>query len=205
MPQDQGRNIPPGWTYNPSAKSHRNPIVAAALAGFLIAGYMAAFQFEWIDSVWDPFFGGDTEEVLTSDISHALPIPDAALGALAYLADVIAGSIGGRRRWKTAPWAVLAFGFFVGPLGIVSVLLVILQPTYVGAWCTLCMVTAVISVAIIGPALDEVLATGQHLRRVHDRGGSVWRALLGKDADDSDDEPGEGPSSDGRGAEGGTR
>jgi hypothetical protein len=196
MPQDP--NVPPGWTYNPSARSHRNPIVVAALAGFLIAGYMAAFQFRWIDAVWDPFFGDDTEEVLTSDISHALPVPDAALGALAYLADVIAGSIGGRRRWKTSPWAVLAFGFFVGPLGVVSVLLVILQPTYVGAWCTLCMVTAV-----IGPALDEVLATAQHLRRVHDRGGSVWRALLGKDRDDDDDEPAESPppTPDGRRAE----
>jgi hypothetical protein len=44
------------------------------------------------------------------------------------------------------------------------------------SWCTLCLASAVISVAMIGPAVDEVLASLQHLRRA---GGSLWRAFWG--------------------------
>jgi hypothetical protein len=47
------------------------------------------------------------------------------------------------------------------------------------AYCTLCLTTAVISVAMIGPAMDEVLASLQHLKREHRRGHSVWRAFWG--------------------------
>ena len=41
---ETGPETPPGWSYNPSAWSHRAPIVALALAGFFISRYMAAFQ-----------------------------------------------------------------------------------------------------------------------------------------------------------------
>jgi hypothetical protein len=40
-------------------------------------------------------------------------------------------------------------------------------------------VSAFISLSMIGPAMDEVLASLQHLRRVSREGGSIWRALLG--------------------------
>jgi hypothetical protein len=74
---------------------------------------------------------------------------------------------------------VLLFGLFVGPLGAVSVLLVIAQPVLFGAWCMFCLVSAAVSVAMIGPAMDEVLASLQYLRRTRDRGESVWRAFWG--------------------------
>jgi hypothetical protein len=177
MPRDQ--DIPPGWSYNPASWSQRLPIVAAALVGFFIAGYLSAYQFKWLDTVWEPFFGDGSRKILNSKISNVLPIPDAAFGALGYLADAVAGVIGGRGRWKTMPWIVVTFGILVGPLGAVSLALVILQPTMFGEWCTLCLATAVISVVMIGPAMDEVLASCQHLRRVHDRGGPLWRTFWG--------------------------
>src|SRR5690606_14481360 len=108
------------------------------------------------------------------------PFTDAFLGALGYLADAVTGAIGGKSRWRTMPWIVILFGIFVGPLGAVSVLLVILQPTFVGAWCTLCMATAVISVLMIGPAMDEFLASLQHVMREKRAGRSAWRAFLGR-------------------------
>jgi type IV secretory pathway VirB3-like protein len=74
---------------------------------------------------------------------------------------------------------VVLFGVFVGPLGAVSVLLVILQPVLFGAWCTLCLLTALLSVLMIGPAMDEVLASLQHLKREKASGHSVWRAFWG--------------------------
>lgn len=172
---------PPGWSYNPSAWSERIPIVVLAGVGFVIASYMALFQFDLISSVWEPFFGDDTRKVLTSKISEAFPIPDAALGALGYLLDAVTGIIGGRNRWRTMPWIVVVFGLAVGPLGAISIGLVILQPIVVNAWCTLCLVTAVISIVMIGPALDETLASLQYLRRVHDENRSVWRAFWGMD------------------------
>lgn len=173
---------PPGWSYNPSTWAERMPIIILALIGFFIAAYMALFQFNLIDSVWEPFFGDGTRRVLTSGISEAFPIPDAALGALGYILDVVTGAIGGRDRWRTMPWIVIIFGLAVGPLGAVSIGLVMMQPVVVGAWCTLCLTTAAISVLMIGPAMDEMLASLQYLRRVHDADDrSVWRAFWGMD------------------------
>jgi uncharacterized membrane protein len=119
--------------------------------------------------------------ILNSPVSRILPISDAALGALGYLADAVAGAIGGTRRWQTMPWVVVLFGLFVGPLGGISVLLVILQPLLYDSWCTLCLATAVISVVMIGPAMDEVLAALQYLKRQKQAGRSVWRAFWGLD------------------------
>jgi hypothetical protein len=168
---------PPGWEGNPSSWPQRLPIVGLALVGAAVAGYLAAFQLGMVDTVWEPFFGDGSREILTSRVSRVLPIPDAALGAIGYLADAVTGLVGGRDRWRSMPWIVVLFGLAVGPLGAVSILLVILQPVMFDAWCTLCLASAIVSLAMIGPAFDEVLASVQHLRRVHDRGGSVWRAF----------------------------
>ena len=167
-----GELNPPGWDYNPASWKQRIPLVLIALLGFCIASYLAAFQFRIIQTVWEPFFGSGSRTVLNSPTSRILPIPDAALGALGYLADVVTGIIGGTARWRTAPWIVVLFGVAVGPLGLVSVLLVILQPVKYDAWCTLCLSTALISILMIGPAMDEVLASLQHLGRVRARGGT---------------------------------
>jgi hypothetical protein len=171
--------IPPGWDYNPSTWSQRLPILAFSFTGFLIASYLALYQLGVFDHVWEPFFGDGSRTILHSSVSDFLPVPDAALGAAGYIADTLAGLIGGRRRWRSMPWIVVVFGLAVGPLGAVSILLVILQPVVFGAWCSLCLASAVISVIMIGPALDEVLASLQHLARVRRSGGSVWRAFLG--------------------------
>ena len=172
--------MPPGWDYNPSAWMQRIPIVVLALVGTAIAGYLMLFQVGVLDSVWEPFFGDGSERILTSWVSKLLhPIPDAGLGAFSYLLDAVAGVIGGRRRWQTMPWMVVLFGIAVGPLGVVSVTLVILQPVLFDTWCTLCLASGVVSVWMIGPAMDEILASLQHLKRVSLEGGSVWRAFWG--------------------------
>jgi hypothetical protein len=79
------------------------------------------------------------------------------------------------------PWLVILFGLAVGPLGVVSITLVILQPVLFDAWCSLCLVSALISLTMIGPAMDEVLASLQHIRRVGQAGRSRWRAFWGID------------------------
>jgi uncharacterized membrane protein len=179
MSTPDDNNIPPGWDYNPSSWPQRWPLIIIAFIGFQIALYLGFFQLEIIDEVWEPFFGSGSKKVLTSEISRALPIPDAILGAFSYLLDAVTGIIGGRSRWRTKPWIVVFFGIATGPLGAVSILLVILQPVVVGAWCTLCLVTAFISVIMISPAMDEVLASLQYLQKINREGHSVWRAFWG--------------------------
>lgn len=171
--------IPPGWDYNPASWIQRMPIIVLAVIGFLVATYLSLYQFRILSTVWEPFFGNGSIKILNSPVSHMLPIPDAALGALGYLADAVGGVVGGTRRWKTMPWIVVFFGVAVGPLGIISVMLVVFQPVLFDAWCTLCLLTALISVVMIGPAMDEVLASLQYLRRAKDSGKSLWRAFWG--------------------------
>ena len=100
-----GPDIPPGWTYNPSAWTQRLPIVATALIGLFVARYLAAYQLGHIPDVWDPFFDGSpadpqngTEEVITSAVSKAFPVSDAALGGYTYLLEILTGLVGARAR-----------------------------------------------------------------------------------------------------------
>lgn len=182
---DRGRGQPPpGWDTNPSAWGERLPIVVLATVGFVIATYLSLFQYGVIGTVWEPFFGDGSRTILTSKISDILPIKDGALGAIGYLLDVVTGVAYGQDRWRTQPWIVILFGLAVGPLGAGSIILVVLQPVLLGAFCTLCLTTAVISVLMIGPAMDEVLASLQFLRRAKDEGRSVWRAFWGIGASD---------------------
>lgn len=167
-----GRATPPGFDENPTAWPRRMLLAALALAGFCVSVYLTLFQIEVIPGVWDPFF--TSPKVLTF-----LGFPDAALGALAYATEIILLSIGGRERWRTMPWTVLALGVVILSGAIVSVLLILMQAFLVGAWCTLCLASAAISFAIFGLGYDEPLAGLRYLKRVRDSGGSAWRALLG--------------------------
>jgi uncharacterized membrane protein len=180
MTSEEKELIPPGWDYNPSSWRERIPIILLALIGAGIASYLTLFQLEIIPTVWDPFFGEGSKKILTSSISKLLPIPDAMLGALSYLSDALAGIIGGKKIWKTMPWIVILFGLAVGPLGFVSILLVISQPVFFNAWCTLCLCSALISISMIGPAMDEVLASLQYLKRVNKTEYSWKKAFWGK-------------------------
>ena len=181
----EGDDTPPGWDENPSAWKQRIPIIVLALLGVGVAGWLALYQQEVTDTVWEPFFPGGTKEIVResgfSKSFERFPIGDAALGAIGYLLDAVTGAIGGTKRWRTMPWIVIIFGIFIGPLGVISVMLVIFQPVLYSAFCTLCLISAVISLAMIGPAVDEVMASLQYLRDVRDSGGSVWSAFWGRE------------------------
>ncbi|MEK6477436.1 vitamin K epoxide reductase family protein [Catalinimonas sp. 4WD22] len=172
-----GPNVPPGWSYNPSAWSERVPVIFFAWVGFFVARYMGAFQLEFISSVWDPFFGDGTRKVLTSNVSESFPVSDAMLGAFSYILDILMGYAGGIHRWRTMPWVVIIFGILIIPLGVVSITLVILQPVAVGSWCTLCLTSATVSLLMIPFTLDEVLASAQLLRYEKKRGKSFWQVF----------------------------
>jgi hypothetical protein len=175
--------LPPGWSLNPSSWRQRIPIIVLAVVGGFAATWLALYQQGVVDRVWEPFFGdGTTSIVRDSGFSKAFerfPIGDAGLGAIGYLADAVTGAIGGTQRWRTMPWIVIIFGAFVGPFGAVSVMLTIFQPVLYDSFCTLCLFSGVVSLAMIGPGVDEVLASLQHLRRERRQGASVWRVFWG--------------------------
>jgi len=182
----------PPWNYNPSSWPQRIPICIIAGVGFLIAAYMALYQWRLIPHVWDPVFGEQSERVLDSDVSHWMKswmrMPDAALGAIAYLGDAIFGLAGSTRRWQYRPWMVIIFGIDVIPLGIVSAILVVAQGAVVGYWCFLCLCTAVISLVLVYMAYDEVLSSLIYLRRVWKETRSpraLWGATWGRPTDEA--------------------
>jgi hypothetical protein len=177
----QSGTVPPGWEENPTAWAKRIRLVVLASVGLCVASYLTLYQLGVLTEVWDPFFSDGSQKVL-----HLLePLPDAAVGALAYLTEIVLSLVGGEDRWRTAPWTVLALGFVIFCGAAVSVVSLIVQPVVVGAWCTLCLVSAFVSFAIFGWGVDEPLAALQYLGGVRARGGSSWSALWGTaDLDD---------------------
>ena len=178
--------MPPGWNYNPSTWRQRLPIIALALLGLYVSRWLAAYQMEQIPGVWEPFFAGSaddpqngTEEIITSSVSEAFPVPDAALGGFVYALEIVTGIIGSRVRWRTMPWLVILFGILIAPLGIVSISFIIIQPIVIGTWSTLTLIGAAAMLIQIPYSLDELLASLQFLRR-RAKAGRTWVTVLFK-------------------------
>ena len=186
-----GPRVPPGWSYNPSGWAQRLPIIVLALLGLYVSRYLAGYQLGHIPGLWDPFFAGSatdprngTEEIVTSWVSTALPVSDAALGGYTYLLEILTGLVGSRQRWRTAPWLVLLFGLMIVPLGLTTILFIIIQPVVLGTWSTLALVGGAAVLLQIPYSLDELLATCQFLRRRIKAGKPWWRVLFLGDTDD---------------------
>lgn len=157
-------DAPPGWETNPSRWSERGPIVGLSALGLAIATYLTLYQLDVIGSVWEPFFGTGSARILRSDFSRSLPIPDASLGALAYLIDAIGTAIGGRDRWRTRPYLVLGVGLVIALAALAGLGLAAAQPLAFGTGCTLCLASTAISVALAWLAHREVRAAWEHGR-----------------------------------------
>lgn len=191
-----GPLVPLGWSYSPSNWGERMPIIALAVIGLVVSRYMAAYQLGHAESVWEPFFDvpgekNGTEHIITSPVSEAWPVPDAGLGAFVYLLEIIAGLMGSRERWRTMPWVVVAFGIMIVPLGVVSITFIVIQPIVIGTWCTLCLIGAAAMLLQIPYSLDELVATGQFLRRRKQAGRSLVQVFFTGDTDDGQAEGGE--------------
>lgn len=72
---------------------------------------------------------------------------------------------------------VLMFGVLVVPLGITSIVMVVLQALSVGTWCILCLVTALFMLCMISLALDEVVAMIQFMIQARREGQPLWRTF----------------------------
>lgn len=191
-----GPLVPSGWTYNPSSWAQRLPILLMALFGLYVSRYLAAYQLGHIPHVWDPFFDGSptdpqngTEEVITSSVSKAFPISDAALGGYTYLLEILTGVVGSVARWRTMPWLVILFGLMIAPLGVTSIVFIVIQPIVIGTWSIVALAGAAAILVQIPYSLDEMIATIQFLKR-RQRAGRNWvRVLFRGDTDDGPEAP----------------
>jgi uncharacterized membrane protein len=129
-------------------------LVLLAVLGAGISCALAAFQLGLVPGVWDPLFGDGSRRVLTSAISRALPIPDALVGAAAYVVDALLGIALLVRLGPTATVAaVLAIVSVMG--AVVGLLLAVSQPLIAHAGCTLCLCSTAVSVLLAIGAVAE--------------------------------------------------
>lgn len=185
-----GPDVPPGWAYTPSSWLQRMPIAVLSLLGFFIARILGGYQLGHLDTVWEPFFAGTgamngmngTEAIITSDVSKAWPIADGALGGIVYMAELVMIWMGGKTRWRTMPWMVLALAITMLPLGLVSIYFIIIQPIVIGTWCTLCLIAALAMAVMIPYSLNEFVAMGQFMVDAHRKGKPFWRTFWTGDA-----------------------
>jgi nucleoside-diphosphate-sugar epimerase len=191
-----GPEIPPGWDYNPSTWTQRLPIIALAFLGLYVSRYLAAYQLGHVDGVWEPFFEGSptdprngTEEIVTSWVSEAWPVSDAAVGGYTYMLEILTGIIGSRARWRTMPWLVVLFGMMIVPLGVVSIFFIIIQPILIGTWSTLALMAAAAMLVQIPYSIDELLAALQFVRRRMRAGQNALGVFLFGDTDETPDRP----------------
>ena len=113
---------------------------------------------------------------------------DAGLGALSYLLDALAGLMAASNAGAPCRGWLCAFGFFIIPPGVISIVLVILRAGQYRR-----VVYAVSGgiggdATVVSPALDEVIATGQFLLCAKRERGHVWRAFW-RGEDSAEEEP----------------
>lgn len=119
-------------------------------------------------------------DVNPSHWNERLPVLGVALLALCLpgsgsvddfrLSVVLAASLllnlfGGERRWIEYPFCVLAFGFITGPLLFLTGALSLIHMATFLTWDKFSVLRAVLALLMIGPAMDEVLATLQYVCR----------------------------------------
>ena len=132
-------------------------LAVLAIVGMAVSAYLAAYELGWIGSVWDPMFGTGSERVLTSGIARMLPVPDAALGVAAYAIDaVLAALLAAGVGTDVLVSSLLALVAGVG--AVVGIALAVSQPLFVGTFCTLCLLSTLISIVLAAGAASEAIA-----------------------------------------------
>jgi uncharacterized membrane protein len=152
---------------SPSSYRRRIPAAIIALAGFAIALYLGLDQLGVVAQAWEPFFGSGTFVVLHSSLARLLPVPDALVGAAAYLVEFVLELWGDEWRWRSRPLLTTVNQGLVTLMAVGSLGLVAAQGLVFHAWCTLCLASAVCSFVVFGLSVEEMLALTRHVVRAN--------------------------------------
>ena len=135
-------------------------VIVFAVVGIAVASHLAAYQIGWTQRVWDPAFGSRSSAlVLHSKFSDALPVSDAAVGAVAYGVEAVLATVlalGASRR------ASIAYAFVVAGAAGAALLLSALQLFVIRHLCSLCLASAMLSLSIAALALPGAARQGAH-------------------------------------------
>ena len=145
----------------PSRWTERAVVLVLALLGLTIASYLTAYQLGRVDAPWDPIFGSaSSSRVMHSALTRLIsPVPDAGMGTIGYLVEIVLVIVGGSERWRTQPYLVLLYGLTVAGMALVSLALVLMQAFVVRSGCSLCLCSALISFVNAALAQSEVRAS----------------------------------------------
>lgn len=180
---------PDGWEYNPSAWRERLPIILLAFIGIALAAYLLLFQWRMIETIWEPYFGRSGRRGLRRLwLDSPIRIPGGLIALLGFFSVAVTMTIGRADRWRSMPWMVLLSGGLTALWGLICMVVMALQPLVQESANTTCLLTTGLAALLVGPAMDEVLATLQYLRVVYDDGDSVWQALWGISVDEEFDD-----------------
>ncbi|HEY5630061.1 MAG TPA: vitamin K epoxide reductase family protein [Candidatus Limnocylindrales bacterium] len=156
-------DIAAGRAPGPSAWGHRLPVLVLVLVGLAVALDLTLVQLGVL-APWDPVFGDGTRRVLFSSLARSLPIPDAGLGAAAYAVEAVLLVPGGADRWTTRPGLAAALGLLTLAMAAGGIVLILVQGLVIGAFCALCLASALISIAAAALDLPELRAALGRLR-----------------------------------------
>lgn len=132
-----------------------------AVAGFIVAGYLAYVETQGLPAVCGPV--GDCHTVQGSPYARILGVvPVAVLGAAGYLAILGTWLLGGLHRKRAHSRAALVV-FGIALIGtLFSLYLTYLEPFVIGAVCIWCLgsaaIVTLILVASVGPAIEAIEA-----------------------------------------------
>lgn len=133
--------------------SRRTAVAALSLAGLAVAVYLTLYQAKDFGTVWDPFGLGGSEWILRrSPLVRWLGFPDAVFGIAAYGAELALDLIAGHR-----PTPTLALGGIALAMAAGGLLLVALQGV-LGHWCSLCLVSAALTWAVLALVAPDARA-----------------------------------------------
>lgn len=133
--------------------------VAACLAavGFVVAAYLAGHQARGAALPWDPVFGPESSvRVLHSAVSRALPVRDAALGALGYALEVILALAAESPVWRRSSVRRALYGALASAMALGGIGLMVVQAAFVRSFCFLCLVSSALSCVIAVLALLDL-------------------------------------------------
>lgn len=143
----------------------RTVMAVLAALGAVVSLYLGIYQLGAIGTVWDPLFGSaSSHAVLRSTFSRALPVPDGLIGAANYTAEFVLDLAGPPDRARTRPGIVLLFAIPVAAGAITGAALVAAQILILGQFCTLCLLSALLSATIALVAASEITEAWPHWR-----------------------------------------
>lgn len=144
----------------------RRVIVGLSFFSGVILGGIGLFQMGMYKKIPEPKWPGfDANKVNGSLEAYSMfATPDALLGMASYAATACLAGMGGKNRWKHAPWIPLTMAGKTVVDSALAAKLTVDQWTKYRAFCIWCLMTAAATFATAPLALPEARAAWKHVK-----------------------------------------